>query len=194
MIRPIIALFATLAVLTGCSTSPTPSLYVLQPVSGTAITTRPMAVELRRLSLAGYLDRPEMVRGPRDYRLSVDSESRWAEPLGAMAERVLTEDLVTRLHNASVFSESGAISTRPDLVIELDVQRLDTDSENHVVLLAQLALRPEDGVARAVTLRLRQDVRGPSASDHAAAVSATLGSLADEVAQRIATFCIAKCG
>ena len=180
---------AALVLLAGCAGSPTPSLYVLQPVSGSVKPTRAVAVELRRISLAGYLDRPEMVRGPRDFRLSVDTESRWAEPLGGMLERVLTEDLVQRLPSAAVFAEAGAISTRPDFVLELDVQRLDSDAEGHVVLLAQLALRPEDGVARATTLRLRQDVGGVgSPADQAAAISAVIGALADEIGVRVAGF------
>ncbi len=189
MMRPVLALCLALGWLAGCASSPTPSLYVLQPVAGPVKQTRVMNVELRRISLAGYLDRPEMVRGPRDYRLSVDSNARWAEPLGGMLERVLTEDLVQRLPQAAVFAEAGAISTRPDLVLELDVQRLDSDAEGHVVVLAQVALRPEGGVARATTLRLRQDIGGVgSPADQAAAISAVIGSLADEIGARVAGF------
>ena len=58
-----------------------------------------------------------------------------------MLGRVLTEDLVERLPGAAVFSESGAISTRPDLVLEIDVQRFDTDATGTLVLLAQVAVR-----------------------------------------------------
>jgi len=184
-IRPVLALAATL-LLSACATSPTPTLYVLQSVPGTKIATRPVGVELRRISLAGYLDRPELVRGPRDFRLVVDDQSRWGEPLGAMLNRVLTEDLVQRLPAASVFAETGAISTKPELVLELDVQRLYTEADGNVVLLAQLALRPLDGTAKATTLRLRQTMVGDGAAAQAQAMSAALGALADEIAGRVA--------
>jgi uncharacterized lipoprotein YmbA len=85
-----------------------------------------------------------------------------------------------------VFSEAGAISTRPDLVLELDVQRLDTDADGTAVLVAQVALRPENGTARATTLRLRQP-GGEGVASEAAAISAVLGALADAVAAKVAT-------
>ena len=176
---------AAALLLTACATSPTPTLYVLQSVPGTIVATKAVGVELRRISLAGYLDRPEMVCGPRDFRLVVDDQSRWGEPLGAMLNRVLTEDLVQRLPAASVFAESGAISTKPELVLELDVQRLDTEADGNVTLLAQLALRPLDGTAKATTLRLRQHVTGEGAASQAQAMSAALGALADEIAGRV---------
>ena len=183
-IRPVLAVAASL-LLTACATSPTPSLYVLQSIPGATEATRPVSVELRRIALAGYLDRPEMVRGPRDFRLVIDDQSRWGEPLGAMLNRVLTEDLVQRLPAASVFDESGAISTKPDMVLELDVQRLDTEEDGSLILLAQLALRPLDGTAKATTLRLRQHVTGEGAASQAQAMSAALGALADEIAGRV---------
>ena len=171
--------------LAACGVSPDPTLYVLQSAPGTAVATRPVGVELRRVTIAGYLDRPELVRGPRDYRLSVDDTSRWGEPLAAMLDRVITEDLVQRLPHASVFSEAGAISTKPDLVLELDIQRLDTDADGAVVLVAQVAIRPENGTAKATTLRLRQPSGAINAAGQAAAMSMALGALADEIAARV---------
>jgi uncharacterized lipoprotein YmbA len=174
-----------LALLAGCAGSPALPLYTLQPVPGEAVATRRLGIELRRVGLAGTLDRPELVRGTRDFRLIVDDQAHWAEPLQAMLERVLTEDLVQRLPNASVFAESGAISTRPDLVLEIDIQRFDEDPDGTLVLLAQLALRPEGGTAYATTLRLRQNVGGGDAPAQAAAMSAVLGALADRIALQI---------
>ena len=175
-----------ICLLAACGSTPDPALYVLQSAPGLAVTTRPLGVELRRVTIAGYLDRPELVRGPRDFRLSVDDGAHWGEPLAAMLDRVITEDLVQRLPHASVFSEAGAISTKPDLVLELDIQRLDTDADGAVVLVAQVAIRPENGTAKATTLRLRQPAAVINAAGQAAAMSAALGALADEIATRVA--------
>jgi uncharacterized lipoprotein YmbA len=179
-------LFTALLVLAGCQSSPAPALYTLAARPGPVVASRPMSVELRRIGLAGYLDRPEIVRGTVQYRLTVSDGDRWGEPLGRMLDRVLTEDLVERLPNASVFAESGAISTRADTVVELDIQRCDADPDGSLVLLAQMAIRPDGKPARAQTLRLVVRVSGPQATAHVAAISEALGQLADRVAAILA--------
>jgi uncharacterized protein len=185
MIRRLLPI-GLVCLLAACGSSPDATLYVLQATPGNAVQTRPLGVELRRVTIAGYLDRPEIVRGPRDFRLSVDGGAHWGEPLAAMLDRVITEDLVGRLPHAAVFSEAGAISTKPDLVLEVDVQRFDTDPDGAVVLVAQVAVRPEQGTAEATTLRLRQPDGVITSAGQAAAMSSALGALTDEIAQRVA--------
>ncbi len=177
---------AAMLVLAGCQASPTPSLFTLAARPGAVVASRPMSVELRRVGLAGYLDRPEIVRGTVQYRLTVNDQDRWGEPLGRMMDRVLTEDLVERLPNASVFAESGAISTRPDTVVEVDIQRCDADPDGTLVLLAQVAIRPDGAVARAQTMRLVVPIAGAAAAvpvtAHVAAISEAMAQLADRMA------------
>lgn len=174
------------ATVAACS-SPVPNLYTLAAVPGMPLSTRKLAVELRRISLAGYLDRAEIVRGTAGYQLQVSDIDRWGEPLGRMLERVLTENLVTRLPGAAVFAESGAISTKPDLVVEIDIQRLEPDQQGSVVLLAQIAVRPERGTAMAETVRLKAPLADPTSTQaQVAGMSAALGLLADAVAAILA--------
>lgn len=181
-----------LALLAGCA-SPQPNFYTLASIPGVARPTEAQptvarAVELRRIGLAGYLDRPEIVRDNGNYQVNFHDTDRWAEPLGTLIERVFTEDLVERLPGTSVYSESGAISTDPDLVVEIDVQRLDPIA-GQAVLLAQIAVRPgrekASRTARAETVRLTVPA-GTTTRDLAAAESALLGQLADAVAARVA--------
>lgn len=179
-----LAALACLA-LAGCQASPTPDLWTIAVVPGASVATRPIGIELRRVGLAGYLDRAEIVRGMSGYRLRVGDGDRWGEPLGGMVGRVLTEDLVERLPQASVFVESGAISTRPDVVVEVDIQRFDADADGGLVLLAQIAVRPEGSMARAATIRLVTPVAAGTAQAQVAAMSAALGALADRVARLI---------
>ena len=141
-------------------------------------------VELRRIGLAGYLDRSEIVRNNADYRLRIPTGERWGEPLGDMIARILAEDLNMRLPGSSVFTAAGAISATPDATIELDLQRFDTDADGQVVLLAQLAVtRGRDRAgAQAQTIRLRVPPAGASTRDMVAAMSVALGQLADRIA------------
>ena len=177
---------AILAALAGCS-SPEPAYYTLQPVPGTAVPGGPATVEVRRPGLAGYLDRSDVVLRSADYRLAVNSQVRWAEPLGDMIGRVLTQDLSQRLPGSSVFAESGAISADPQLRVEVDVLGFDENAGGAVVLTAEIAV--ERGTThkplatRHVALNAQPDV--PGAGSLAAAMSGLLGSLADQVAQDI---------
>jgi len=88
-----------------------------------------------------------------------------------------------------VFAESGAISTKPDIVLEIDIQRLDADADGTLVLLAQVAVRPDGQIARASTIRLTQPIAAQpagTAEAQVAAMSVALGQLADRIADSIA--------
>jgi uncharacterized lipoprotein YmbA len=163
--------------------SPEPAYYTLAPRPGTAQPGGPRLVELRRIGIAGYLDRPEIVRNSADYRLSLGAGERWGEPLGALVARVLAENLNTRLPGSSVFTSSGAISADPDATIELDLQRFDADASGQAVLLAQVAVtRGRTRKADARTVRLVVSPTGSATVDLVAALSTALGQLADQIA------------
>lgn len=180
------ALLTALA-LAGCA-SPEPTFFTLAPrpattTPGTTVPGGPRLVEMRRIGLAGYLDRPEIVRRSTDYRLSVAGTERWGEPLGALVARVLAENLNMRLPGSSVFTASGAISADPDATVELDLQRFDLDVTGEVVLLAQVAVsRGRTRIADARTIRLAVTPAGPTTTDLVAAMSTALGQLADQIA------------
>jgi uncharacterized lipoprotein YmbA len=168
-----------------CS-SPDPNFYTLQPVPGTALAGTARIVEVRRPGLAGYLDRSDIVLQASGYELHTNSQDRWAEPLGDMIGRVVTQDLAQRLPGSSVFSENGAISADPGLRVEIDVQRFDTNADGTLTLIAALAIEQGRGhvPVRARTMNLSAPVQH-SAAGLAAAMSALLGQMADQVAADI---------
>jgi len=176
------ALLAGLA-LSAC-TSPEPAYYTLAAVPGVTGARGPKLVEVQRPGLAGYLDRPGIVRADSAYRLSVAGMERWGEPLGDLIGRVLAEDLNQRLPGSSVFTTAGSISADPDATVQLDVQRFDADASGQVVLLAQVAVSRGRSRATAITQTVRQTMRpaGTATADLVAAMSTVLGQLADTVA------------
>ena len=176
-----------LALLAACA-SPNPELFTLAAEPGPTVPLAAHSVEVRRVGLAGYLDRPEIVRSAAGFRLTLAQGQRWGEPLGTMLERVFAEDLVERLPGTAVFTESGAISTNPDLVLEVDVQRFDTEADGTLVLLAQIAVRRGDASrpAEARTLRLTARPATESTHDQVAAMSRALAELADRVVGMLA--------
>ena len=120
--------------------SPDPAIYTLRAVNGGVLGGGPVAIKIARPGLAGYLDRPEIVRDSSVSRLALSGGERWGEPLGDMVGRVLALDLAQRLPGSSVFTEAGTISVDPSATVELDIQRFDLDTSGAVVLLVQTAV------------------------------------------------------
>ena len=164
--------------------SPDPAIYTLRAVPGAVPGGGPMAVKIARPGLAGYLDRPEIVRDSSVSRLTLNSGERWGEPLGDMVGRVLALDLTQRLPGTSVFTEAGTISVDPSATVELDIQRFDLDQSGAVILLVQVAVEQGRSHDPAFTRSLRLTVTPASGKtpDVVAAMSQALGQLADTVA------------
>lgn len=188
-----------LALATGCGSSPEPVFYALSPTRGVVQAQAPApplpqpgapqpgaphAIRIRRPGLAGYLDRPEIVRRVVEFRLGVASNERWGEPLDMMVARVLAEDIQQRVPGASVFTAEGAITADPDATVEVDVQRFDVGETGEVNLVAQVAVERGATHTAAATQAVRLGAR-PKADTTAALVSTMsdlLGQMADQIA------------
>lgn len=177
----------TLLLLASCASTPA-TLYTLEAEPGTPLPAIRSHIELRRIGLAGYLDRPDIVHSSADYRLVVAGNDRWAKSLSRMIERVLAEDLAQRLPDASVAGESGSITMEPDTIVEIDIQRFDTDATGTLILLAQIAVRrqPAHTPATTRTIRLTATLQDATTAALVAAMSASLARLADDVARMVA--------
>ena len=84
-------------------------------------------VALRDVSLAGYLDRLQIVRSSENYQLTVSENDWWGEPSSGMLTRVLASALAQRLPRSSVIGADTAISVTPDVTLEIGIQRLDAN-------------------------------------------------------------------
>ena len=181
--RPLLLLPALLG---GC-VSPPVDLYTLAAVPGREVPTARRTIELRRIGLAGYLDRSEIVRSDANYQLHITDSDRWGESFGRMLGRVLIADLSQRLPDATVFTEAGAVSTDADLILEIDIEQFDAGAGGVVTLLAQTAIH-RSGTSSATSVRsfrLTAPLTGPTAADQAATMSTLLAQLADAVARMV---------
>jgi uncharacterized lipoprotein YmbA len=172
------------AVPAGCA-SPNPTLYVLAPLpdtnmAGTPHAGAPATVELREIGLARYLERSQIVRSSEGYRLDVLSNEWWGEPLGAMLNRVLVQELTQRLPGSTVFAESGAITVNPAATVAVNIQRLDADATGAAVLIAQVEVSGTSTATRNVHLTVAPPAAGTSGLVEA--MSQAIAQLADTVA------------
>jgi uncharacterized lipoprotein YmbA len=173
------ATIALLAMLPAACASPNPTLYVLAPVAGAVQGGAPATIQLRAISLARYLERSQIVRSSEGYRMDVLSNEWWGEPLDAMIGRILVQELSQRLPGSTVYSDSGAISARPDATVEINLQRLDLDRDGAVLLNAQIAVTGRVPRSRGVSFTVRPS--GNSTQELVAAISTATAELADSV-------------
>jgi uncharacterized lipoprotein YmbA len=170
----------------GCR-SASPNLYSLVVPPGPVLPGGPKVVALREVSLAGYLDRLQIVRSSENYQLTVSENDWWGEPFGGMLTRVLAAALAQRLPRSSVVSADTAISVTPDATLEISIQRLDANRAGSVTMAAQIAVSYRTGrrnsVLRPFTTAVPQS--GPEVRDFVAAASIAVGRLVDAAASML---------
>lgn len=173
-----------LAALPAACTSPNPTLYVLAPVPGPTRTDAPHIIELRAIAIAHYLERSQIVRSTEGYRIDVLANEWWGEPLAAMMNRILVQELNQRLRGSTVYGDNGAISLSSDATVEINLQRFDLDRDGAVLLAAQIAVDGKRTASRGVALTVRPADGTTQAL--VAAMSTATGQLADTIATMLA--------
>jgi uncharacterized lipoprotein YmbA len=164
--------------------SPNPTLYTLSVIPGTPHAGASKTIELRGIALARYLERSQIVRSSEDFRLDVLSNEWWGEPLDAMLGRILVQELTDRLPGSTVFAENSAISTNADVIVGINVQRLDADRSGTIVLIAQIAISGRTATARSIRLTVPPPT--PGTSGLVSAMSTATAQLADAAAEMLA--------
>ncbi len=173
-----------LGLLPAACASPSPALYVLGIRPGIIRHGAPKSIVVRRIAIARYLERTQIVRSAEGYRIDVLANDWWGEPLDAMLLRVLVEELGERLPDSAVFADTGAITTHSDVAVEVNLQRMDLDSRGALDLAAQIAVDAHAVRSQGVALSV-----GPEDSSTralVAAMSVAVGQLADAIAALLA--------
>src|SRR4051794_39326417 len=80
-----------------CASSPDPVFYTLSSQTGRMLASPASRIELRRVGMPGYLDRPHIVRRASAERLELAADERWGAPLDTMVSAALADDLALRL-------------------------------------------------------------------------------------------------
>jgi uncharacterized lipoprotein YmbA len=176
-----------LCLLAACTRSSDPRLYTLVAAQGRQTHEASATIEVRRPSLAGYLDRREVVRAVESERLDVAGDSNWAEPLDAMIGRVLAQNLALRLPKSQVLTDLNSLGVVADVRIDSEVQRFEQGPEG-LVLRAVVAVRrgAETKPLSVHIFELKRVVDGSGTEAVIGAMNRLLGELADQVASSLA--------
>jgi uncharacterized protein len=203
------ALAATL--LSACANTPPPRLYVLSSLSSPGTEPRQLALAAapespsgapaaqRRMptttigivpvTVAQYLDRPEIIVRRSHNELQILESDRWAEPVGSTATRALVENLSVLLSQSRVSTTPLRGSQRATYELSVDLTAFEVDEGGAAVLAGDWALiDPATGAARAGG-RLRKSIavgRDAGGDAIAAAMSRNLVEVSQDIAREIA--------
>jgi uncharacterized lipoprotein YmbA len=184
------ALLALLAF--GCAGAPPPGYYTIgaiPPSSPAASVTPPAVISVGPVDLPDYLDRRPIVTRDNAFAVRLAGNDYWAAPLQEMVPRVLVSDLAMRLPADRIEGFPQISDSVGDYRIVIDVSRFDVDMTGMATLVARWRLygrnTPQPLLVADETLKRQTETTGYEAG--AAALSATLGDLADRVAEAVAT-------
>jgi uncharacterized lipoprotein YmbA len=135
------------------------------------------------ITLAGYLDRPQIIESQGPHRLNLHEFDRWADTLQENTLQVLSDVLQDELPQAQVLPYPWHSRVEPDYEVVLNISRFERQGDR-VVLRARWTLLGQ-GSERQVFLGGEAFETRLAGSDMTAMAAAASQALA-ELAQRIA--------
>lgn len=179
--KPILLPAAALALLVGCSTTPENRYITLSVEPASSINPVPRRAErttLAKLRLPGTIDRPQLVVQTGAQTVDIREFDRWAEPLDQLVPRILDRDIALR--------EGTPAPDAPVRQLFVSVDQFAADGAGGSELTGRWwTLRPGEEAAhrRERPFVLTRPTKSEDGAQIAAAMSALLGMLADDIAR-----------
>lgn len=186
--KPHAAACTALLLLAACRASPPTRWFTLDPVAPAAPPVAGLApvppVRIDAVRLPAEFDRPELVDQTGAYAVTVHDLARWSAPVGQMACRVLTQDLLARLPAGAVIfpdAPKGADGAGLEVSI-LSLGRAGDRAVFDVSWTVSTARAPAAGRSPRRTLRLEVPAAAAGPDAVAAELSLLLAQLSDAIA------------
>lgn len=126
-LRNILSLAACLLLLSACGTSKPTKFYYLDSVKEAnikALNSKKLMIGVDTVSVAGYIERPQIVTLSGDTEMVMSEYNRWAEPLAHSVQRVIADNLSLYLKNAKA-KAIGLKSQDYDYVVLVELNKFD---------------------------------------------------------------------
>ena len=183
--------------LTGCvplKRTAEPRFFALRPVAERPASPASNAaglgiVGVLPVSLPGFLERPQLVAWSAPGEVRVDEFLRWAEPLDASVQRVLTDDLETLLASHRVIRSPWARSTTVQCRVRVELVRFGLQPGGEIALSGRFVVLPaqSERPLHSRDVELRRDPGRADPGSTVEAMSALVADLAAEIAKAIGT-------
>lgn len=182
--KRLVTLACLMTLLSACGTSPDPNYYTLSALDGEKLHGKKILLKIQRPAVDVSIDRPQMVSQDSQFQVIYNNTALWSEPVDRMVERVLAQDLEKRIPGSVAVTESGAMQTEPNYLIDLDIRQFGINADGHAVLQAVILVHTpkENGAPHPVTL---VGAKASPGSTEAQALSELLARLADQIAGKL---------
>ena len=146
------ALMLATILVAGCGTTPSSRLYTLGADAGEGdrIAAEKRRIEIVTVRIPDLWDRPQLVLTKSANEVSVSEFHRWAAPLRAEAPRVVARNLSRILDNPTVWLREDFAGAKPELRVQVMIERIEAVAGEDVQLDATWAIRPVGGDTAAV--------------------------------------------
>ena len=179
-------------ILAGCvGRTPESSFYTFAPGTncagddGACVThaVAPMTVDVARVRIAEYIDRPQMVTQD-GVTVHMAQDNRWAEGLGPMVGRRLISELSTRLPAATV-KDAAFAGVAPDRTVFVEIYQMDGTLGKTARLSAVYGIAKDGEPGRPHAVNYVVPV-GNTYADYATACGQMIDRMAAEIARDVA--------
>jgi uncharacterized lipoprotein YmbA len=169
---------------TGCASSPAPRYYRLVAQAVPADAAEVPAVIIGPFQLAEYLARPQIVSQAGANRVSVADYERWAEPLDANFQAVVTANVGRLLGSDRVLEFPAQPILKAERRVSGRVVRFDVDAGGQAVLEVQWGIVDAAGAVLQAgrVSRYTAPVDGSTTAAGVAALNATVTAFSADVA------------
>jgi uncharacterized lipoprotein YmbA len=190
-LRLLVPALGGLALLGGClSRSKVSELYVLEPMAARDAVSAGRAPEavvgVGKVSVPGWLDRPQVAGRSATGQIVVNDFARWGEPLAKGIQRVVAENLAallpTRLIVTAPYSSAQVVHHR----VEITLTEAARQADGSVLVEARWALLgPRGNVLVQHRSSSRAQPTGAGAAGAVAGTSEALAALSREIASAL---------
>lgn len=189
-----VLLYSTLLV-GGCFRSPPARLYSLQPLpSGLSrdISNSSPRIQIAVETFPSYLSNPQIALRTATGEIVLDEYNRWVEEGKVNFERILLEDLSTRLNTSGIFIAPAYDKRDVDYllraeVVQFDLSQTELSKAEEAVLKVRWALAaPKGSQLPSFTISVfKESVPDSSPANRVLALSKVLAAFSDQVAERV---------
>ncbi len=191
-----IIIISLILVIVACTSNNSATFYLLKAIPSDNLklaqnknSMEKITVLVKLLNFPEYLDQPQMIIRENDYKLQINEDHRWAEPIKNDFTRVFVKNLDSRItpNDARVYSKLDG--SKPDYQLSIEVFQMDVNMNDEAVLKTEWSL----STGKKAKLVTRQNneyivpIKNNSFESGVEAQSKAIGLLADQIAETIRT-------
>ena len=183
-------------VIIACTSNNSATFYLLKAIPSDDLklarnenSMKRITVLVKLLNFPEYLDQPQMVIRENNYKLQINEQHRWAEPIKNHFTRIFVKNLNSRIAPSDARIYSKLDGSKPDYQLSIEVFQMDVNMDNEAVLKTEWSL----SIGKKANLITRQTnaynipIENNSFESGVEAQSKAIGILADHIAEYLRT-------